>query len=313
MRPSQHIAPIVGARLARLAIALACLVVGLFALTRLLGGDPVRAGLGPSAPAELVAQRRADLALDKPLPLQFARYVIGLTHGDLGRSIATGEPVAAALAPRIANTLALGGAASLLVLLGAPLGMVVAIATRDGRHRHLRASFLRGTGVVTAIPEFLLAAALISLFAVWLRLLPAAGHSDWRSFVLPMLALGTAPAALLARIAHGETDRVLREPYMLTARSKHLPTALLYRRHLLPNVMGATLTVGGMIVSGLLSGAVLIETVFAWPGLGASLVAAVTVRDYPVVQGIGLLLGLGVLLANAAIDLALALLYRGAN
>ena len=294
---------------ARLAIGLACLAIGLFFLTRLLGGDPVRASLGPVAPPELVAQRRTALHLNEPVLTQLRLYVVDLGHFDLGRSIASGQPITAKLAPRIANSMELGLAALPLVILGAALGVAAAALTEEGRRRFLDRVFARVTGVFTAVPEFLLAAALIYVFAIVLRWLPAAGHTDWRSLILPALALGLGPAALLARITHVETRRVLAERYILTARSKRLPATILYGRHVLPNLLSATLGVGGMIVASLLGGAVLVETVFAWPGLGSALVAAITVRDYPLVQAIGLLLGSIVLVLNTLVDVALAALH----
>lgn len=308
--PARNLAPALRRHLLHFATAALCLIVGLFLLTRLLGGDPVRASLGPTAPAELVAQRRAELHLDQPLPVQFALYVTALAKGDMGRSIATGEPVSATLAPRIANSAQLGSVALILVALAIPTGMAVGILVHGGRRAQLRRSFEVGTGLTTAIPEFLLAAGLISIFSVWLGLLPSAGRTDWRSFILPALAMGLGPAALLGRVVRTETHRVLDEAYMLTARSKYLPARLLYMRHAFPNLVAATLAISGLIASSLLGGAVLVENVFAWPGLGSSLVAAITVRDYPVVQGIGLLLGLGVLAINTSVDLCLALLHR---
>jgi len=302
-------ARIVMRQAARLAFNLGCLAVGLFILTRMLGGDPVRASLGPTAPAELVAQRRAELNLDKPVLQQLGLYVEGLGHFDLGRSIASGQPISEKLSPRIANSVELGVAALPIVLLGAVLGMAAAALTHGGRRGLLDRVFAHVTGVFTAVPEFLLAAALIYVFAILLHVLPAAGHADWRSVILPALALGTGPAALLARVTHVETRRVLGERYIVTARSKQLPPAILYGRHVLPNLLSATLGVGGMIVASLLGGAVLVESVFAWPGLGSALVAAITVRDYPIVQAIGLLLGLVVLTLNAIVDVALAALY----
>jgi peptide/nickel transport system permease protein len=294
---------------ARLTLHLLCLAVGLFLLTRLLGGDPVRASLGPTAPAELVAQRRAELHLDQPVVKQLGLYLQDLAHLDLGRSIASGQPIGEKLTPRIANSVELGLAALPLVALGATLGVAAAALTRNGRRRMLERLFAGGTGFFTAVPEFLLAAALIYGFAITLRWFPTAGHTDWRSLILPALALGLGPAALLARVTHVETRRVLAERYILTARSKHLPPALLYGRHVLPNLLSAALGVGGMIAASLLGGAVLVENVFAWPGLGSGLVAAITVRDYPIVQAIGLLLGSLVMILNTLVDIALAALH----
>jgi peptide/nickel transport system permease protein len=141
------------------------------------------------------------------------------------------------------------------------------------------------------------------LFAVKLGWLPAAGSSQASSIVLPALAVGLAPAALLMRVVRVETIKVLNQDYIRFARSKRLPARLLYHRHVLPNVLTAALTIGGLLFSTLIGGAVIIENVFAWPGLGTAVVSAVLARDYPVIQGTLLFLGLAVVSINTGIDI----------
>jgi ABC-type dipeptide/oligopeptide/nickel transport system permease component len=295
-------------RILRLITAAAILILALFLMAHVLGGDPVRAALGPTAPPEIVEARRQALHLNDPLPVQFARYLRQLSRCDLGVSITSGDAVSTLLAPRIANTLTLALAALGVVLLAVPAGAAVSILTGRGRRRWLSRVYGVGTAGFASAPEFLVAAALIFVFAVALRWVPVAGRSGWASYILPALALGLTPAAILARVAKVETDKVMAQPYITTALSKRLPLRHIYWRHVLPNTLVPILTILGTIASGLLGGAVLVENVFAWPGLGTELVAAIIVRDYPVIQAVGLLIGLGVLLVNTGVDVVVAML-----
>ncbi len=146
------------------------------------------------------------------------------------------------------------------------------------------------------------------VFAVSLGWAPVAGRGTPGSYVLPVVSLAVGPAAVLARIVRVETLGVLQADYMRTARAKRLPDRLLYLRHALPNALTATVTLAGLLLSGMVAGTVLVENVFAWPGLGSTIVQSILAKDYPVVQGVVLVYGLGVLLVNLAVDVALALL-----
>ncbi|ADB50478.1 ABC transporter permease [Conexibacter woesei] len=298
-----------GRRLVRLAVSLILLLTASFAMLHAIPGDPVRAALGPSAPQSLVTARQHDLGLDQPLTRQYADYLGGALAGDLGRSISSQEPVGEIVAQRLPATLRLAGLAFLLIVLIAfPLGLLMAILTQHGAHRRAEVAFTAATGVLNTVPEFVVGTALVAAFAVGLGILPVAGDAGPASYVLPCVALALAPAATLSRVVRVETLKVLDEDFIRTARSKRLPASRIYLRHALPNAITASLTLGGLILSALIGGTVLVENVFAWPGLGSTVVQAVLSKDYPVVQACVLVLGGAVLLINTAVDFALALL-----
>jgi peptide/nickel transport system permease protein len=296
-------------RLARLLVSVVVLVTAAFAMIHLIPGDPVRAALGLTAPAQLVRERRHALGLDRPILVQYVDYLAGLFHGDFGTSTISGLPVSQIIADRLPATLSLGVAAfAVIISVALPLGMTTAVFTHGGRHRGGELAFTSLTGVLAAIPEFLVAVGLVFLFAVTFSVLPVAGHSGPESYLLPVLALATAPAAGLARIVRVEGLRVLGEDYIRTARSKRLRPRLIYLRHALPNMLTASLTIGGLLLSGLIAGTVLVENVFAWPGLGTTIVSSITQKDYSLVQGIVLVYGVAVLLVNFVVDVLLAVL-----
>jgi peptide/nickel transport system permease protein len=186
--------------------------------------------------------------------------------------------------------------------------MWMAIRTQYGRHRGTEVAFTSTTGAVAAIPEFLLAVGLVILFALTLKWLPPAGKAGPPSFILPVVALSLGPAAVLARLLRVEAVRELGKDYMLMARAKRLPPARLYVLHLLPNALTATLTVGGLLLSALVAGTVIVESVFAWPGMGAELTQSIIQKDYPVAQAMILVYGAIVLFVNLLVDIALAAL-----
>jgi peptide/nickel transport system permease protein len=296
-------------RLSRLVVSLAVLITLAFAMIHLIPGDPVRTALGPKAPLELIHARRHTLWLDRPLPNQFVHYLHGLFTGDLGTSISSNLPVSDIISTRLPNTAELAGLAFVVIMvLSVPLGMVAAVLTRDGRRRGTDLAFTSLTGLFATVPEFLLGVGLVVLFAVNLHWLPVAGKGGPQSYLLPVAALSLGSIAALARIVRAETLSVLGEDYIRTARSKQLPARLLYLRHVLPNMLTGTLTIGGLLLAGLVGGTVLVENVFAWPGLGTIVVSSVTSQDYPVAQAIVLMLGATVLVINAAVDLILGAL-----
>ncbi|BCJ74756.1 peptide ABC transporter permease [Catellatospora sp. IY07-71] len=296
-------------RLGRLLVSVWVLLTFAFLMIHLIPGDPVRAALGVSAPAELVEARREALGLTDPLWRQYADYLRGLLHGDLGTSMLTGMPVSQTIGERLPATvelavLAFGGAA----LVSVPLGLLMAVLTRGGRRRPVELAFTSGSVVLAVVPEFLLAVGLVYVFSVELGWAPVAMRQGADSYVLPVLALAVGPAAILARILRVETLGVLQAEYVRTARAKRLPDPKVYLRHVLPNALTATITLGGLLLSTMVAGTVLVENVFAWPGLGGTIVGSILAKDYPVVQGVVLVYGLGVLLVNLLVDVALALL-----
>ncbi|MEE6263801.1 ABC transporter permease [Plantactinospora sonchi] len=296
-------------RLGRLLVSVWVLVTAAFLMIHLIPGDPVRASLGSTAPLSLVNERRAALGLDDPLWLQYLRYLRNLLSGELGTSMTSGLPVSQVVGDRLPATVELGVAASALaVLVAVPLGLAMAALTRNGRRRHLELGFTSSSVVLATVPEFLLAVGLVYVFGVTLGWAPVAGRAGPGSYVLPVLALAIGPAAVLARIVRVEVLAVLRADHLRTARAKRLPARLLYLRHALPNAMTATLTLCGLMLSGMVAGTVLVENVFAWPGLGSTIVGSILGKDLPVVQGVVLVYGIGVLLVNLAVDITLALL-----
>lgn len=296
-------------RLGRLVVSLWVVVTAAFLMLHLIPGDPVRAALGPTASAELVAARRTALGLDAPLWQQYADYLRGLFTGDLGVSVSSGLPVSQVIGDRLPATLELAvGAFVVAVVVSVPLGLLFAVLTRGGRRRPAELGFTSTSVVIAAIPEFLLAVALVWIFSVTLGWAPVAGRDGLGSYVLPVVALALGPAAILARIVRVETLTVLRADFVRTARAKRLPSHVVYLRHALPNALTATITLCGLLLGSLVAGTVLVENVFAWPGLGSTIIASILAKDYPVVQGIVLVYGVGVLLVNLVVDVALALL-----
>lgn len=295
-------------RLGRFVVSLWVLATLAFLMIHLIPGDPVRASLGFDAPPDMVEARRDALGLDDPLPTQYLHYVTGLFRGELGTSLLTTNPVSDTIQARLPATAQIAALSFLVVMLVAvPVGLLAAVSTRGGRRRGLDVGFAGLTSLAAAIPEFLLAVGLVYVFSVELGWAPVAGRAGLSSFVLPVLALSIGPAGALARIVRVEVTSVLSQDYIRTARAKRLPWRLIYLRHALPNALTATLTLGGLLLMSLVAGSVLVENVFAWPGLGTTIVQSILDKDYPVVQAIVLVYGAGVLLANLVVDVLLAL------
>ena len=298
---------IMARRLGRLLGVLAVLVVATFALVRLVPGDPARNAVGLSGSAAAYQRARETLHLDDSLFAQFGYYLRDLLHFDLGTSNATDQPVTAVIAERLPSTLGLTALSIVITLLASvPLGLAVATVTHS-RKRWLRTAFTSVTGAFGALPHYVIATLLVFLFAITLTWLPPSGSGGFEYALLPAIALAARPTAMLARIVRVEATRVLGQDYVRTARSKRLPGYLVVARHVFPNVLTPTLAVTGTLVASLISGAVIIEQVFARPGLGTELVNAVLAGNYPVVQGITILLGIIVVVVNTVVDLVLAL------
>lgn len=292
-------------RLGRLLGVLAVLVVATFALVRLVPGDPARNAVGLSADPAAYQQAREEMHLDDSLLAQFGYYLRDLVHLDFGTSYSSDQTVTSVIADRLPGTLELTLLAIAIALLAAlPLGLVVATATR-GRNRWLRTLFTSVTGAFGGLPHYVIATLLVFGFAITLRWFPPSGSGSLEYAVLPALAMAARPTAMLARIVRVEATRVLGQDYVRTARSKRIPGYLVTARHVFPNVLTPTLAVTGTLVASLISGAVIIEQVFARPGLGTELVSAVIAGNYPVVQGITLLLGTIVVVVNTIVDLVL--------
>lgn len=296
-------------RLARLVVSLWVLVTASFLIIHLIPGDPVRAALGINAPPSLIRARRKALGLDDPLWTQYLHYLHGVFTGNFGTSTSSSLPVSQIISQRLPATLELALYSFLLaIVIAIPVGTIMGVLTRGGRARRAELGFTTTSVVLGVIPDFLIGVLLVYVFGVHLHWLPVAGKSGASSFVLPVIALAIGPAAVLARVLRVEMVAVLQADYVRTARAKRLPAQLIYLRHALPNALTATITLGGLLLSGTVAGTVLVENVFAWPGLGGTIVSSILQKDYPVVQAIVLIYGLGVLAVNLIVDVALALL-----
>ena len=294
-------------RIGRLVVSLAVVLSLSFLLIQFIPGDPVRLALGPTAPASMVAQQRAALGLTKPLGVQYLDYWRDVLTGHLGTSIVSGQPVEQIIATSLPETAELVGVALVFTMIfSVSIGMLAGALTARGRRPRLTLAFTSATSILNTIPEYLLGVGLVFVFAVSLKLLPVAGDSGWQSLVLPALAISIAPTAGLARIVRVQTDVVLSQDYMRVARAKRLPTRLIYLRHALPNLLTAALTIGGLLLGTLVASSIVVENVFARPGLGTAIVQAITQHDYPVIQGILLVLGAAVLVLNLLVDLLLS-------
>ncbi|QNE17686.1 ABC transporter permease [Kribbella qitaiheensis] len=296
-------------RLGRLVGSVLVLVSAAFLMIHLIPGDPVRGALGPATAQSVVDAQRESLGLNDPLWQQYLHFLQHLFTGNLGTSITTGLPVSDVIRDRLPATLQLAVAAFLVaVLIALPVGLAMGVLTRAGRRPRTELTFTSVTVVMAAIPEFLLAVGLVYLFAVKLHWLPVAGRGNFSSYLLPVLSLSVGPAAVLARICRVELLAVLQTDYLRTARAKRLPAVAVYLRHALPNAVTATITLGGLLLGGMVAGTVLVENVFSWPGLGSTIVSSILAKDYPLVQGVVLIYGAGVLLVNLTVDVVLALL-----
>ena len=296
-------------RLGRLLVSLWVLVTASFLMIHLIPGDPVRAALGPTAPASLVAARRADMGLDAPLLVQYCHHLQHLLTGDLGTSMISQLPVSQIVSQRLPATLQLALLAFVVAItVAVPLGVVMGVLTRRGHGRRTELAFTTSSVVVGIVPDFLVGVGLVYVFGVNLSWLPVAGDGTPSAYVLPVLSLAIGPAAILARIVRVEMVTVLEADFVRTARAKGLPARTIYLGHALPNALTASLTLGGLLLSGMVAGTVLVENVFAWPGLGSTIVSSILTKDYQVVQAIVLVYGVGVLLVNTLVDVALALL-----
>ncbi|TVR34284.1 MAG: ABC transporter permease [Spirochaetaceae bacterium] len=276
-----------------------------FSIIRLIPGDPARAIAGVNATPQFIQQVRVRYALDQPLYIQYGRFITDFMRGELGNSIFSGRPVTTELGERFPRTLLL---ATISLVIATILGVSAGIVSATRRNSVFDNASMLVALVGVAAPVFWMALMLQLLFAVQLRLLPATGIGTIRHLILPSITLGTASAALMARITRSSMLDVLRQDFITTARAKGLNERLVVYKHALKNALIPVVTVLGLQFGILLGGAVLTETVFAWPGVGRLLVDAILRRDYPVVQGTVMLLALLFVLINLVVDIVYAFL-----
>jgi ABC-type dipeptide/oligopeptide/nickel transport system permease component len=290
----------------RLLLAIPTLVgvlVVVFALLYVAPGDPVLEMVGERADSATIARLRKELRLDEPLPNQFAHYAGGALRGDLGRSYITGRPILRDIRERFPKTLELAAAAMLLAAItGITIG--VASAARPGGWFDRIAMALTYVGI--SAPVYWVGLILILLFAVILRWLPPSGFGDVRYLVLPALALGSRSIAFLARMTRSAMLEVLGGDYIRTARAKGLRERVVLTRHALRNALIPVITVLGLDFGYYLTGSILTETIFSWPGLGRYVVNAISRRDLPAIQGSVLFLSVVFVLVNLITDLVYA-------
>jgi peptide/nickel transport system permease protein len=279
-----------------------------FFLVHLTPGDPAAVILGPDAPQEAIAELRARLGLDKPLPVQFVRWFGQVLQGDLGESIFLRRPVTQAIVERLEPTLLLAGLATLFaVVIGVPTGVIAAVY----RNTWVDRLFMVIATFGVSMPNFWLALNLIFLFALTLSFLPVSGYVPLakdpaltlRFLLLPAFSLGFPQSALIARMTRGSMLDVLSQDYVRTARAKGLGEQVVIYKHALKNTMITVVTVIGIVLAITLSGSVVIETIFGLPGIGRLIINSVLRRDYPVIQGTVLFVAATYVLVNLLIDL----------
>ncbi|HET7883818.1 MAG TPA: glutathione ABC transporter permease GsiC [Acetobacteraceae bacterium] len=274
-----------------------------FLFVHMLPGDPARLVAGPDATPQDIAAVRADMGLDRPLVMQFLRYLSDTARLQLGRSIKTHQTVAELIGERFMPTLLLTVfAMAWSVVVGVGIGVLSGV--KRGRWQDQVAMVLAISGI--SFPGFWLGLLLIDLFSVRLGWLPTGGYGGWQNFVLPAFTLGTAVAAVMARFTRSAFVEVTAEDYVRTARAKGVPERGVIWKHTLRNALIPVITLTGLQFGFLLGGAIVVETVFAWPGLGRLLVDSVAFRDYPVIQAEILLFSCEFVLINLIVDLLYA-------
>ncbi len=282
-----------------------------FVAVRLVPGDPVSLMLGKAdtANAQLVAQFRRSYGLDDPLPVQYAAWLSHVVRGDFGRSLQTQEPVGSLLARRSSATLMLASVAAVVAVIVGVLWGVAAAYANGMIGRGLRSLPM----VLMSVPAYTLGIALTFIFAVWLRLLPSSGMQSpvdgggpldlLRHLILPATTLAIFPAALTARITSGTLDELRNEEYVRTAFAAGLPARRIALRHVLPNALLPIITNTGVLIGGMFTAAVFVETIFGWPGVGTMMVNAVGGRDYPTLQAGAFIVGAVFVVINWAVDI----------
>ncbi|MBN8952430.1 MULTISPECIES: ABC transporter permease [unclassified Rhizobium] len=264
-----------------------------------VSGDPLHSLLPIETPPEVVALMRQQWGLDQPLYIQYFAYLGHLLRGDFGTSLLNGQDALALVLSKVPATLELMGAALILAFgAGVPLG-ILAARNRGG----LIDRFVMALAVLMhSLPNFLIAILLIQLFAVTLRILPSGGGATMAHLVMPVLVIGLYNAGIIARFVRSSVLEVLGQRYILAARAKRIGESALLWRHIMPNAALPLLTMLGFLVGGMIGGAAVVESVYAWPGVGRFLVSSVAQRDLNVVQTIVLLITATMVAANLMID-----------
>ena len=289
----------VALRVGRALLTIALVVTFAFVVLR-LSGDPALMIMSPDAPPEALAAFRKAWGLDEPIWLQYLRYFTAILQGELGQSFRDGRPALQLVAERIPATLQLTIPALMLkVGLGIPAGIYAALHRNSAIDRAVMTFAVAGF----TVPSFVLGLLLVLVFAVQLGWLPSGGQESWRSVILPVISMGLGGAGILARFTRSAMLEVLGQPYIRTASAKGVPWHQVVRLHALPNAAIPTVTIVGFMVGTLMAGAVVVESVFSWPGVGRLMVVAVSNRDLAVVQCILLLVSATMVTSNLIVDL----------
>ena len=271
-----------------------------FALIHLVPGDPAQAMLGEAAPQADVLKLRHSLGLDQPLLTQYRTYLTGLVHGDLGTSFRYNGPVTAQIRDKFPNTATLAVAAMIFAILFAiPLGILAAVFRGTAIDHAAMTIALAGI----SMPNFWLGPLLAILFAVRLGWLPVSGTGGLSHLILPAVTLGAALSAILARMTRASVLEELRELYVLAARARGVSGARAVVRHAFRNSLIPIVTIIGLQFGAVLTGTIITETIFAWPGIGRLLIQAISFRDYPLVQGCILFISITYVAMNLLTDL----------
>jgi ABC-type dipeptide/oligopeptide/nickel transport system permease component len=287
-------------RLAGAVPVLLAVSVLVFLMLHAVPGDPARVIGGTDATEEMVRDIRRDLGLDDALPVQYARFLVRAVAGDLGRSYVTGEPVAVEVGRRLGATVELALASLALTVI---VAMTVGVVSARRAGGIADALGMTGALVAVSIPSFWLGLMLQVLFALRLGWLPSAGRTGIASLVLPALTLSAFSVAIVARMTRASLLEVLGQDFVRTAEAKGLSPLAVLVRHVLRNALVPVVTLLGLRLGYLLGGAVVTETVFAWPGLGRFIVASIKARDFPSIQGGILVMAAGFVLVNLVVDL----------
>ncbi len=270
-----------------------------FFLIHIVPGDPVEQMLGEGAAPGQAAQLRHSLGLDRPLYVQYGRYLADVVRGDLGQSFKFQAPVRHVIFERYPATLQLAFLALLVcAAIAIPAGVIAAHRRGSNRDRAIGVFTLLGL----AVPNFALGPLLITLFSIKLGWLPVSGRGGALNYILPAATLGAALAAILTRMVRSSMLEELSSDYVRTARAKGLSTATVLRRHALRNALIPIITILGLQFGTLLAGTIVTETIFSWPGIGRLTVMAISSRDYPLLQGCILVIALSYVLVNLLTD-----------
>lgn len=290
-------------RMTFLALTLLGMTIIIFSMLHLAPGDPIDLIVGPNVTPEVRENIRHQYGLDRPLAVQYLSFMKSLLHGDLGNSIIQHKPVSELIVERFFVTLELSLTALVIsFLISIPIGIKAALKRNTVTDYALMALSLIGI----SMPTFWFGLMLLYIVAFKLRLFPVSGYGTWRHLFLPALTIGITDAALLARMVRSSMLEVIRQDYIRTARSKGLPERVVINRHALRNALIPIITLLGLRIGWVVGGSVVVEIVFARPGLGRLMVDSILARDYPVVQGVMVVLTTCIILGNLVADILYA-------